>query len=132
MKIRLINKSRGYQLFINFDIIEFNLNDISFLKIQKKYCYLSIIYILTFSVVTSSTIYNYFSLNLFFLFMYFIIISLSFVVILYNHIYLIDIIIHTERISFETKDKNLVNDFFMLQYFYNEMEVDAYKPCKKN
>lgn len=129
MKIRLLNKSNSYQLCSIFEKIEFNLEDISFLKIQKKYCYLSIVYILFFSVGTSSTICNYFSLSLFFLFMYFLIISLCLAIIFYKHTYTIDITIHSERISFETKDKDLVNDFFMLHYFYSEMEVDVLKPC---
>lgn len=129
MKIRLLNKSNSYQLCSIFEKIEFNLEDISFLKIQKKYCYLSIVYILFFSVGTSSTICNYFSLSLFFLFMSFLIISLSLAIIFYKHSYTIDITIHSERISFETKDKYLVNDFFMLHYFYSEMEVDVLKPC---
>ncbi len=129
MKIRLLNKSNSYQLCSIFEKIEFNLEDISFLKIQKKYCYLSIVYILFFSVGTSSTICNYFSLSLFFLFMSFLIISLSLAIIFYKHSYTIDITIHSERISFETKDKDLVNDFFMLHYFYSEMEVDVLKPC---
>lgn len=129
MKIRLLNKSNSYQLCSIFEKIEFNLEDISFLKIQKKYCYLSIVYILFFSVGTSSTISNYFSLSLFFLFISFLIISLSLAIIFYKHSYTIDITIHSERILFETKDKDLVNDFFMLHYFYSEMKVDVLKPC---
>ena len=129
MKIRLLNKSNFYQLCSIFEKIEFNLEDISFLKIQKKYCYLSIVYILFFLVGTSSTICNYFSLSLFFLFMSFLLISLYSAIIFYKHSYTIDITIHSERISFETKDKDLVNDFFMLHYFYSEMEVDVIKPC---
>lgn len=129
MKIRLLNKLNTYQPCFIFEKIEFKLEDISFLKIQKKYCYLSIVYILFFSVGTSSMICNYFSLSLFFLFMYFLIISLSLAIIFYKHSYTIDITIHSERISFETKDKDLVNDFFMLHYFYSEKEVDVLKPC---
>ncbi len=128
MKIQLLNKSNTYQLCSIFEKIEFNLEDISFLKIQKKYCYMSIVYILFFSIGASSMICNYFSLSQFFLFMSFLMISFSLTFIFYKHTYTIDITIHSERISFETKDKDLVNDFFMLHYFYSEMEVEVIKP----
>lgn len=130
MKIRLLNsKANSYQLCSSFEKIDFNLEEVSFLKIQKKHCFLSIVYILFFSISASYLICNYFSLSLFFLFMTFFIISFYLVIIFYKHSYTIDITIHSERISFETKDKDLVNDFFMLHYFYNEMEVNVLKPC---
>ena len=129
MKIRLLNKSNTYQLCYIFEKIEFNIQDISFLKIQKKYCYFSIICILFFSVAASSMICNYCSLSQFFLFLYFLIICISLVILFYNHTYTIDIKIHSERFSFETKDIDLVNDFFMLHYFYSDAKDNILKSC---
>ena len=131
MKIRLLNcRSNSYQLCSGFEKIDFNIEDVSFLKIQKKHCFLSFTYFLVYSTGICLISINYYSLPYILLAVFLILSMLIFITIIYKRIYTIDITIHNERFSIETKDKLLIHDFLLLQFFYREINVNNFQLIK--
>jgi hypothetical protein len=117
--IQLRYKSGYYELVADNWQTTFCLEQISLLKMHKKYNYESIFMYLLFFIVSCLLLTQIYSTPfLLFLFLFFFTLF-WFLEFIYMPIYAIELSLDSELFLFETKNKDLYQDFIILQYFYN-------------
>ncbi len=117
--IQLSYKSDCYKLVAFDQQATFCLNQINFLKVITKFNYYSIgVYVLflLFFFLLLTQIYSTPFLLFLLLFFFTLFWFLEFI---YVPIYAIELSLDSELFLFETKNKDLYQDFIILQYFYN-------------
>lgn len=123
MKIQLLNSSlNSYQLCSSVTELDFRIEDVSHLKIHKKNRFLSFVYYILYIILIYLVFRAYNSLPFTLLFLLTLLLLLFFNSILFKRNYRIDIMIHQERFSIKTKDEKLIQNFLMLENYYNEIK----------
>jgi hypothetical protein len=117
--IQLNYKFDCYKLVADNWQTTFCLEQISQLRMHKKYNYESIFMYLLFFIVSCLLLAQIYSTPfLLFLFLFFFTLF-WFMEFIYTPIYVIELSLDSELFFFETKNKDLYQDFLILQHFYN-------------
>lgn len=118
MKKYLNNKGNCYVYCCSNNVISFNLEDIKCFQIQKKHCFISILFFMIYSIGVFIFLSFYFALSFILIILFLFFSLLFFITFLYYQNYEINIKLVKEQIFFESKDEDLIQDFLMLHYFY--------------
>jgi hypothetical protein len=120
--IQLNSKSGYYELVADNWQTTFCLEQISLLKMHKKYNYESIFMYLLFFIVSCLLLTQIFTTPVLFILFLFLYTFFWFKAFIYTPIYEINMIIDSELFSFTTKNKDIYQDFLLLQHFYRNEE----------
>ena len=120
--IQLNSKSGYYELVADNLQTTFCLEQISLLKMHKKYNYESIFMYLLFFIVSCLLLTKIFTMPVLFILFLFLYTFFWFKAFIYTPIYEINMIIDSELFSFTTKNKDIYQDFLLLQHFYRNEE----------
>lgn len=120
--IQLNSKSGYYELVADNLQTTFCLEQISLLKMHKKYNYESIFMYLLFFIVSCLLLTQIFTTPVLFILFLFLYTFFWFKAFIYTPIYEINMIIDSELFSFTTKNKDIYQDFLLLQHFYRNEE----------
>lgn len=122
MKVQLNHKFDYYELKYSNGLYIFNLKQIKNMTIIEKFDMISF---LKFVLILSAIHIIFFHFYGFVLPIFLIIVCYSFLwfkTFIYKPIYAIELTIHSNHFSFETKDEELIQNFVMLHYFYSEIK----------
>ena len=120
--IQLNSKSGYYEIVADNWQTTFCLEQISLLKMHKKYNYESIFMYLLFFIVSCLLLTQIFTTPVLFILFLFLYTFFWFKTFIYVPIYEINMIIDSELFSFTTKNKDIYQDFLLLQHFYRNEE----------
>lgn len=120
--IQLNSKSGYYEIVADNWQTTFCLEQISLLKMHKKYNYESIFMYLLFFIVSCLLLTQIFTTPVLFILFLFLYTFFWFKAFIYVPIYEINMIIDSELFSFTTKNKDIYQDFLLLQHFYRNEE----------
>ncbi len=121
--IQLNSKSGYYELVADNLQTTFCLEQISLLVMHKKYNYESIFMYLLFFIVSCLLLTQIFTTPVLFILFLFLYTFFWFKAFIYAPIYEINMIVDSELFSFTTKNKDIYQDFLLLQHFYRNEEL---------